>query len=1145
MQIGLEVALFLMVAAGARALAADGRVAAWSFDEVQGRLAADGSGQGNQLLIRSGWLVPGVCGAGLRLDKGGSAFAPHAASLSPRRAISVEAWIQPGEFPASGFPTIVRKESCYSLRFSGGRLGFLLWIDGRRADLSSSVDRWQAKRWYHVAATYDGQAMRLFVDGQEDARSPRRQTGLIDTAPTSVVVAGGQGQTLLPGAVDEVRIYSRALRAEEVRQSAEGGRRGLAKAGRPIEPTLVGGSEMPVFRKPPHRPAMIRDGFLWIEAEDFADYGGWRLDTQFVYRMGSAYLIAADVGRPVGDATTEIDVPRAARWRVWVRAKNWLPQYSPGRFTVSIGGRRSDVVFGASPTKAWTWQSAGEFDLGAGRVRLALHDLTGYFGRCDALLLTTDLGYQPPEKDEELARQRAALSGVSLAPVAAGRFDVVVVGGGAAGCCAALAAARHGAQTALVQDRPVLGGNASIELGVPINGAGSGQRNARESGIIEEAGRIKARYGFHKMSEPFRILAEAEKNLKVFLNRRVIGAQMAAADRIAGVTAIDTLRGTMSTWQGTLFIDCTGDGWLGYYAGARFRLGRESRDEFHEDLAPPTADTITMSGCLMGDLALSYRAENTGRPVRYDAPAWAAKLPGAQEFGRHIRGFAGGEWWLEHEGTIDNVWDPELARDELVRISFGYWDYIKNRWPERERAANYALAFVPITNGRREARRLVGDYTLTQNDVQSARMFPDRISYGGWPLDVHHAKGIYSGREGPFHCDAAVPLYSMPYRILYSANIDNLLMAGRDVSVTHIALGTVRVQGTLSALGQAAGTAAALCIRHQLSPRTLGRDRIGELQQTLLKDDQYIPELKNQDPADLARSAKVTASSTADRGEFTRDQVNLDEEHPMSTSRAVLFPRGLGTRVESIAVHLVNRGAKAVELTAHLCEADKPEDFSASGDVATAKAVVGPGSAWVQFRFNAELKKPYAWLWLPKAENVFWSLSTRAPMGSCRAYGGGAGRPWTVVGNQFYAFFAQPALAYALDYRPENVVNGVARIVGTRSNLWASDQHAPLPQWLALDFGKPVRLSTVYVTFDTDMNAPFHTVPIVPECVRDYRLSYFDGSKWIDLVDVTQNFQRRRVHHFPAVVATRLRLTVLATNGASSARVFEIRAYAE
>ena len=256
-------------------------------------------------------------------------------------------------------------------------------------------------------------------------------------------MCGGQSQPRLAGAIDEVRIYPRALEAEEVRRSYEKGRSEIAAhKGPPVKPQRVGAAEMPEFRKPPQKPAMVCDGFLWLEAEDFADYGGWRLDTQFVHLIGSAYLIAADVGRPVADATTAIDVPRAGRWRLWVRAKNWIKEHSPGRFAVSIGGQRSPVVFGAAPSQEWIWQSAGEFDLPKGPLRLALNDLTGYFGRCDALLLTTDLGYQPPEKGEKLSVERARLSGLSLEPVDEGQFDVVVVGAGAAGCCAALAGAR-------------------------------------------------------------------------------------------------------------------------------------------------------------------------------------------------------------------------------------------------------------------------------------------------------------------------------------------------------------------------------------------------------------------------------------------------------------------------------------------------------------------------------------------------------------------------------------------------------------------------------------------------------------------------------------------------------------------------------
>ena len=532
------------------------------------------------------------------------------------------------------------------------------------------------------------------------------------------------------------------------------------------EAEIVPGSpaDLARFRKPPREITMVKDGFLWVEAEDFADYGEWRLDTQFVHLMGSAYLLAGGVGQPIRDATTELRIPRAGTYRVWVRAKNWLKEFSPGRFNVQVGDRKSDHVFGAAATGEWCWESAGDFPLPAGPVRLALRDLSGAFARCDALVLTTDLKYVPPEKPEACAQERRALCGLPAAVRDAGDYDVVVAGAGTAGCCAALAAARMGARTVLVQDRPVLGGNASTELGVPPCGAASSHPNARESGLIEECALIRAHGAFPRMSEAFQIAAAGESNLTVCFNQRVIAAELQEPGRIAAVRAVDTLTMAESRYRAKMFIDCTGDGWMGFYAGAKYRFGRESRDEFQEDLAPPQEDKITMSGCIMGQLAIGYHVEDQGHPAPYTPPAWAARLPPPAEFGRNPKGFSGGQWWMEHPGDIDDLYDAERARDELIRITFGYWDYMKNAWADRESARNFAISYVPHMDARRETRRLVGDYLLKQQDAQQAVMFPDRISYGGWPLDVHNARGIFSGKEGPFHCDAHVPIYSIPFR---------------------------------------------------------------------------------------------------------------------------------------------------------------------------------------------------------------------------------------------------------------------------------------------------------------------------------------------------------------------------------------------
>lgn len=1139
--------LLACLAAGAEVSFPEGLVGEWRFDEPAGRLAADTSGQKNHAMLSDGFFVKGVDGAGLALNgQSTTAACPNSSSVCPQEALSIEAWLRLHDPPSSGFPPVIRKEGSYALRFADGRLGFLVWKDGQASSLVSAKADWTADVWRHVVATYDGARLRLFVDGREDARSPKAFQGPIDATTSPLGIASSGSQHHFHGILDEVRLYCRALSDDEIRTSHEEGREALrTQEDQKIEPRSVG-QRWPELRKPPRKITAVEKGFLWIDAEDFGDYGGWLLDTQFVHRMGSGYLIAAGVGTPVDDATVDVDVPQAGSYRLWVRAKNWLEDHSPGRFTVRVGRESPKQVFGSADTEEWLWQSAGPFQLSKGRTQIALKDLTGYYGRCDALILTTDATYVPPNDVDQLQRERSRLTGLSLEPRLVDEFDVIVVGAGAAGGCAALASARSGAKTALIQNRPVLGGNASSELGVPICGASVSHPNARESGIIEEVGRIRARYGYPKMSGAFRIAAEGEENLSVFLNRHVFDVEMLSDRLIRGVRAIDTLAGTITEYQAKMFLDCTGDGWVGYYAGAEYRMGRESRDEFNESLAPAKPDGITMSGCLMGRLALSYRAEHMGASTPYVAPPWAAKLPPAEKFGRSVRGIAGGNWWLEHPGDIDDLADPEKARDELIRISFGYWDYIKNAWPGREQAACYALTFVPITDAKRETRRLMGDYVLTQNDVQEGVVFPDRISYGGWSLDVHHPRGIFSGEEGPFDFNPRVPIYTIPFRSLYSKNIDNLLFAGRNMSVTHVALGTVRVQGTLAAIGQAAGTAAAMCLEHGTTPRGLGREHIRPLQQQLLKDDQFIPGIENEDPTDLARTATVTASSTAEYELFSRLDVEPGKDlHPLNMPRAVMFPRGLSDRFQSIALLLESERAKPVEVELHLREASTTADFSSGEDLAAVRSVVPPGrESFVEFPVDCTIRKPYVWVWIEPAEGVLWRLTPRGPQGACRAYGGRPGRPWTVVEGQYYAFTANPPLRIPAHFAPEHVINGAARIVGDATNLWASDPAEPMPQWIELELAAPSEVNTVYLTFDTDMNHRYR-VPLVPQCVRDYELSCRDGDGWVRLAAETGNFQRRRVHRFETVTTSKLRLTVHETNGAASARVFEIRAYHE
>lgn len=906
----------------------------------------------------------------------------------------------------------------------------------------------------------------------------------------------------------------------------------------------VARAQPPGFRKPYAPPQTVVDGFTWIDAEDFRHYGGWKLDTQFVHLMGSGYLIAAGVGKPVKDATTALTVATPGVYRVWVRARNWIPAYAPGRFQLLIDGQPLDREFGAADADTWIWEDGGTVTLKPGQTAVALHDLTGYYGRCDAILLTRDQAYRPAETVAALTRERSRLTGLRLEPEDSGAFDVIVVGGGSAGCPAALAAARLGAKTVLIQNRPVLGGNSSEECGVGLNGAGNLHPRARETGIAEETGRVKAFYNYGYYGQAFLYLAERQENLTLCLNQHVFSVSMKDATHIAAVKSVDTLTGQVREFSGKTVIDCTGDGWIGYFAKADFRLGREAASEYDEDLAPEEADRITMSGCLMGGY-LAFRSVDTGKPIPYERPAWAHQMKSRQEFGRRVRRVTGGEWWMEHPGTVDDIWGAEFARDELIRITYGYWDYIKNASELREEATTYALVDVPLMDAKRESRRLLGDYVLTQKDVQNETVFPDRISYGGWPIDVHHPEGIFSGTPGPFDCNPHVKMYTIPYRCLYSRNIDNLLFAGRCASVTHIALGSVRVQSTLATLGQAAGTAAALCVRHSTTPRGIYQDHLVELQQTLLKHDQTIPELRNEDPADLTHMATVTASSTADFTEFAKTQVEQGDAHPLNMCRGMVLPATDQPRIDDLFLCLETDRTEPTSITLHLGQTDDESRVWDSGQsVATTVAEVPPGRrSWVRFPVNQVIRSRFLWFYLPATEGIHWRLMRTGPHGTYRGYGGSRG--WTPVAGQYYAFYCEPQLRKVNDYGAANLTNGKKRDWKGETNMWMSNPGRPMPQWVELAFPRPFTVNSVYITFDTDQGPGIHRISRPRTCVRDYELAYYDGRGWIRLFEEEGNFQRLRIHRFDRVKAEKLRLTVTATNGDPSARIFEVRVYNE
>jgi len=905
--------------------------------------------------------------------------------------------------------------------------------------------------------------------------------------------------------------------------------------------------EATFFTKPDRTPVnMVQHGFLYIDAEDFSDYGGWRMDTQFVHLMGSPYLMATGIGVPVADATTTFDNPEAGTYHVWVRARNWIREYAPGRFHVRVNGVPLDKEFGATDTDEWTWEYGGAVRLDKGPVALALHDLTGYYGRCDAILLTMDDAYRPPECRDAVCEERARLLGLSLEPAVAGDFDVVVVGAGPAGTPAAIAAARMGARTALIQNRPTLGGNASVECGVGLMGAGWHHPGWRETGIIEEARRIRLACGEHHYSYAFKEICDAEENLSVFFNQHVFDAIMENEERICSVKAVSTLTGAITEYRGKIFIDCTGDGWVGYFAGAEYRYGREARTEFNESLAPEEADDITMSGCLMGDGLVNltaFRAERTDKPVPFVRPPWAREITTLVSPGRDFGSFHRGLWWMEHPGDINDIWQAEEARDELIKVTFSFWDYVKNKSRFKEDAENYRLVTIPIMNAKRESRRLVGDYMMTQQDCEQGRMFPDRITHTGWPMDIHHPDGIYSGAEGSFDFQIDVPIGSVPFRSLYSKNINNLMMAGRCGSFSRIALGTVRVMSTLGTIGQAAGTAAAMCIAKEVAPRDIYRTHIQELQQTLLKYDQTIPGIKNEDPEDLARNASVAASSTLSQDVMNLDAITITRPIPLNMKRSVVLPTADLKRLDTVALFLESSAPMSLQLAMHiegLKEAKQIDEDVALGTWQV--EVAANASGWVRIPVDIEIPSDIVFLrfWLPGTANISWPMMSKIYFDGGRTYGDGDSM--TYRKGEFYGIATTPVISDAI-YEPENVINGWTRLQENPASLWVSDPTATLPQWLELYFNEAIECNTVHLTFDTDLSTQIRC-PTYPEvCVKAYTLSFWKDGEWVQVVEETDNYQRHRIHRFDPVVSQKLRLTLHETHGARSARVYEIRVY--
>ena len=502
-------------------------------------------------------------------------------------------------------------------------------------------------------------------------------------------------------------------------------------------------------------------------------------------------------------------------------------------------------------------------------------------------------------------------------------YEVVVVGGGLSGMCAAIAAARHGAKTALIHARHVLGGNASSEIRMHICGASESMEkpDLEEGGILYEMMlENKSRNDYYNFSVWDLVLFSAvkrEPNLTVYLNTAMEDCET-EGDQIRRIQAYQQTTETMWTIDGQIFIDCTGNGTLGVLAGAEYRVGSEGKAEFNEPDAPDEPNNNRMGNTLLFKAVDRGHSINFKRPVlervfteeelkyRTHSTVHGAKAKdGVDKAYLRITSFSTssvdyGYWWLELTGEKEDIIDEyEDIRDDLVSCIYGIWDHLKNGGDHG--AENYDLEWVGMMPGMRESRRLVGDYILNENDVLSNRQFDDAVAYGGWAMDIHAPKGLYDFDELPSQVVSFDGSYTIPYRSYYSKNVSNMLMAGRNISATKMAMGSTRVMGTCAIGGQAAGTAAALCIKYGCLPRGV-HEHMDELQQTLLKDDCYIPGIRNTDEKDLARTATVTATSAKEG--FGPEQVVNGVSRGEGAERNIWISDGMGAEGETLTLKL-------------------------------------------------------------------------------------------------------------------------------------------------------------------------------------------------------------------------------------------------
>lgn len=746
------------------------------------------------------------------------------------------------------------------------------------------------------------------------------------------------------------------------------------------------------------------------------------------------------------------------------------------------------------------------------------------------------------------------------------KAELIVVGGGLAGVCAAIVAAREGVKVILVQDRPILGGNASSEVRLWALGAtssmGNNNRWSREGGLINEI--LLDNLKRNKDGNPLlvdTVLLEKvyeEKNITLLLNTAVYEVQKSSDKTIKSVKAFCSQNATSYLLEAPFFCDSSGDGILAFQAGASFRMGAETPEEFGEGFAPNVEDY----GNLLGH-SLYFYTKDLGKPVEYIAPSFAidnaAELPRIRNYKLNEHGC--NLWWVEYGGRLDTIHQSEEIKFELWKVVYGIWDYVKNsgKYPESE---NLTLEWVGTIPGKRESRRFEGDYMLVQNDIVEQKDYYDRVAFGGWAMDLHPADGIYSEHNSctQWHTKG---VYSIPYRCYYSKDIDNLFLAGRIISASHVAFGSSRVMLTCAHGGQAVGKAVALCLKNEWLPRTLAEeDKIEMLQLALNREGQSIPRLNLKDTSDLVQNATVSSSSELkiskikSCGEWKKLKFNMAQILPLAVNNTYSFKVKLQASQDTSITVLLKRSSKEIHFTPDV-------------DLKSKTFQLEKGIQEITFTYDKNITENcYAYVCFMQNEAVEIMLSDERFIGvmtvlqkeNRHVSNYGKQDPPENIGIEAFDFWTPEKMPsgknIAMTIEPPvqnfstlNVLNNNVRPTADGySNVWQAKLNDENPE-LKISWGEEQKISMLRLFFDCDFDNALPSVFVthpnaeIPFTVKEYKI--YDGKKNL-LYEVSDNYQAVNTVVFDEPISTKgLNIVFTRKNVNIPVGVYKISVYSE